>query len=68
METLFTDCRTLVFIGIILNHQHHLTVAYAVGVLTDLHKLLHSWQSCGEVCASQLVPLRVLYSNTKIKF
>ena len=23
------------------DHHHHLPVAYAVGVLTDLHKLLH---------------------------
>ena len=30
------------------HHHHHLPVAYAVGVLTDLHKLLHSLRSWAE--------------------
>ena len=27
------------------HHHNHLPVVYAVGVTTDLHKLLHSWRS-----------------------
>ena len=29
-------------------YHHHLPVTYAVGVPTDLHKLLHSWRSWAE--------------------
>ena len=29
-------------------HHHHLPVTYVVGVQTDLHKLLHSWQFWAE--------------------